>query len=185
MNYRSVVLFPVLIIAGTSISLAQTPSTTAPPAGTAMRGTMSMMSPQEFVTKAGMDGMTEVQLGQLAAKQGHSSDVTQFAQQMVSDHGKANTELTTLAKRKNLTVPTALDSEHQAMVQMLSAKSGAALDGAYANEMVSMHDKAIALFTRASSSTDADIAEFAKKTLPTLQMHKQMAQKLAAKSAGQ
>ena len=185
MNYRCVVFFPVLIVAGAATSLAQTPSTEAPPAGTAMRGAMSMMSPQEFVSKAGMDGMAEVQLGQLAAKQGHSTDATQFAQQMITDHGKANAELTAIAQRKGLPAPTALDTEHQNMVQMLSSKSGAALDMAYANEMVRAHDKAIALFTRASSSKDADIAGFAKKTLPTLQMHKQMAQKLAAKTGGQ
>ncbi|MDP9088228.1 MAG: DUF4142 domain-containing protein [Pseudomonadota bacterium] len=150
-----------------------------------MKGAISMMSPQEFVTKAGLDGMTEVQLGQLAAKQGHSTDTTQFAQQMITDHGKANAELTALAQRKSISAPTALDTEHQTMVQMLSSKSGAELDMAYANEMVRAHDKAVALFTRASNSNDADIAGFAKKTLPTLQMHKQMAQKLAAKTGGQ
>lgn len=185
MNYRSMSFFPILLIGGAAISLAQAPSTGTPPAGTAMRGTVSMTSPQEFVTKAGMDGLTEVELGRLAAKQGHSSDVTQFAQQMIADHGKANAELTALAQRKGLTAPAALDTEHQNMVQMLSPKSGAALDRVYANEMVNAHDKAITLFTRASSSSDADIAGFAKKTLPTLQMHKQMAQKLAATTASQ
>lgn len=150
-----------------------------------MRGSVSMMSPQEFVTKAGMDGMTEVQLGQLAAKQAQSNDVKQFAQQMITDHGKANAELTALAQRKGVPAPTALDPEHKSMLQMLSSKSGAAFDAAYVNEMVGAHDKAIALFTRAGNSSDADIAGFAKKTLPTLQMHKQMAQKLAAKTGGQ
>ncbi len=150
-----------------------------------MKGTMSMMSPQEFITKASMDGVTEVQLGQLAAKNGHSTEVTQFAQQMITDHGKANAELTALAQRQGLTPPTALDPEHQSMVQMMSAKSGVAFDTAYSNEMATAHDKAIALFTRAGSSSNAEIAGFAKKTLPTLQMHKQMAQKLAAKSGGQ
>jgi putative membrane protein len=190
MNYRHRVLLPILALAGAAVSVAQTPSPSgsadAPPAGTAMRGTMSMsISAQDFVSKAGMDGMTEVQVAQLATKQGQSNDVKQFAQQMITDHGKANAELTALAQRKNLQVPPTLDSEHQNMVQMLSAKSGAAFDAAYAKEMVSAHDKAIALFTRASNSNDTDIAGFAKKTLPTLQMHKQMAQKLAAKTGGQ
>jgi putative membrane protein len=145
---------------------------------------MAMSSPQEFITRAGMDGMTEVQLAQLATKQGQSNDVKQFAQQMMTDHGKANSELAAIAQRKNIQLPAALDSEHQNMVQMLSAKSGTAFDAAYAKEMLSAHDKAIALFTRASNSNDADIAAFAKKTLPTLQTHKQMAQKLAAKTGG-
>ena len=146
-----------------------------------MKGAMSMMSPQEFVTKAGMDGLTEVKLGQLAEKQGHSTEVTEFAHRMVTDHEKANAELTALANRKGLTIPTVLDTEHKNVVQMLSSKSGTALDTAYATEMVSAHDKAIALFTRASHLKDAELAEFAKQTLPTLEMHKQMAEKLPVK----
>lgn len=185
MNYRSTISFPMLIVAGAAISLAQTPPSEAPPSGTAMSGSMSMMSPQEFVTKAGMDGTTEVQLGQLAAKQAQSSDVKLFAQQMTTDHGKTNAELSALAQRKGLSVPAALDPEHQNMVKMLGSKSGAAFDTSYANEMVVAHDKAIALFTQAGRSNDADLSAFAKKTLPTLKMHKQMAQKLAAESGKQ
>ena len=77
-----------------------------------------MASPQEFVSKAGMDGMAEVQLGQLAAQQAHNSDVKQFAQQMATDHGKTNAELTALAQRKGLLVSTALDREHQNKMQL-------------------------------------------------------------------
>ena len=40
------------------------------------------------------------------------------------------------------------------------------------------HSKAIALFEDAARTTDADVAGFAKKTLPTLKEHKQLADKL-------
>ena len=184
MNYRCKVCVLALGITVAATSLAQT-SSEAQRGETSMRDAVSTMSPQEFVTKAGMDGMTEVQLGQWAAKQALSNDVKSFAQQMTTDHSKTNAELTTLAQRKGLSAPAVLDPEHENLVKMLRSKSGAAFDTAYANEMVGAHDKAIALFTSAGRSNDADIAAFAKKALPTLQMHKQMAQKLAAKSGGQ
>ena len=40
------------------------------------------------------------------------------------------------------------------------------------------HNKAIALFESATKASDPDLAGFAKKTLPTLKEHKQMAEKL-------
>ena len=89
-------------------------------------------------------------------------------------------QLTALAKSKGLTVPTKLDAQHEAMVKALSAKSGAAFDSAYADHMAKGHTKAVALFESASQSSDADLAAFAKQTLPTLQQHEQLANNLRA-----
>jgi putative membrane protein len=135
-------------------------------------------APASFVTKAAQDGMTEVQLGKLALSKSNNNDVKHFAQQMVQDHGKANTELAGIAKAKGLDVPTQLDAEHQAMLKTLSGKSGSAFDSAYAANMASDHTKAIALFQTAAKSGDRELAGFAKKTLPTLQEHKRMADSL-------
>jgi len=66
------------------------------------------------------------------------------------------------------------------MVTMLSAKSGAAFDKAYADHMAKDHSKAVALFESASKSSDPELAAFAQKTLPTLQEHKQLADNLRA-----
>lgn len=43
------------------------------------------------------------------------------------------------------------------------------------------HSKAVSLFEAASKTADAEIAGFAKKTLPTLKQHKQLAEKLPGK----
>jgi len=132
------------------------------------------ISAADFVTKAGMDGMTEVQVAQLAVQKTQNDSVKKFAQQMITDHTKANTELMGIASNKHLIAPTTLDAEHQMVVQGLNDKSSAIFDTAYIRQMVMAHDKAIALFTSAKASEDSDIAAFATKTLPTLQMHKQM-----------
>ena len=87
---------------------------------------------EKFVMDAAQGGMLEVQLGTLATQKAASDDVKQFGQRMVDDHSKANTELTTLAGQKNITLSTALDAKNQAMVDKLSKLSGAALGGATA-----------------------------------------------------
>jgi putative membrane protein len=135
--------------------------------------------PATFVKKAALDGMTEVELAKVALSKSKDEKVRAFAERMVADHGKANKELATLAKSKQMDVPTSLDAEHQAMVQSLSGKSGAAFDASYSEHMKMDHAKAVALFEGASKGTDAELGAFAKKTLPTLQEHKRMADSLA------
>jgi putative membrane protein len=137
-------------------------------------------TPATFVKTAALDGMMEVELGKLAAGKSSNSDVKRFAQKMVQDHGQANQQLVSLARSKGLPVPTKLDAKHEAMVKELSAKSGAAFDSEYASHMAKAHTKAVALFEAASQSSDPDLAAFAKKTLPTLQQHEQLANNLSA-----
>jgi putative membrane protein len=137
-------------------------------------------NPATFVKTAALDGMTEVELGKLAASKSSTSDVKRFAQKMVQDHEQANQQLTAIARSKGLPVPTKLDANHEAMVKELSSKSGAAFDSAYASHMAKAHTKAVALFEAASQSSDPDLAAFAKKTLPTVQEHEQLANNLNA-----
>ena len=142
--------------------------------------------PATFVTKAAQGGMTEVALSKAASTKSSDPSVKKFAEQMVQDHQKANDELSSIAKKKGLNVPASLDAEHQAIVQKINNKSGGEFDQAYGKQMAMDHAKTVALFEGATQSSDSDLAAFAKKTLPTLKEHKQMAGKLpgAAHSAG-
>lgn len=134
---------------------------------------------RKFAMTAAMDGMTEVELGRLAAERGSSDSVKQFGQRMVDDHSKANDELKQWAATAGVTLPTALDAKHQAMVAKMSGLSGAAFDKAYAKEMVKAHTKAVQLFQReADRGTDSGLKSFASSKLPTLQEHLQMARAL-------
>jgi len=134
--------------------------------------------PATFVKKAALDGMTEVQLGKIALSKSQDPAIRKFAQQMVDDHTKANEQLASIAKSKGFDVPKELDAEHKAVIQSLNAKSDQAFDTAYAEAMNKDHAQAVALFEGASKSTDSDLAGFARKTLPTLNEHKQMAHAL-------
>ena len=131
-----------------------------------------------FVKKAAQTGMTEVELGKIALSKSQDPEVRSFAQRMVTDHGKANAELSSIAKGEGIDAPRSLDAEHRAMVDELKGKDGADFDRSYSQHMNMGHTNAIELFESAAESSDASLAGFAKKTLPTLKEHKKLAEKL-------
>ena len=131
-----------------------------------------------FVSKAAQAGMTEVEVGKLALEKSKDPAIRGFAQKMVDDHSKANAELAQIAESKGVTPPKKLDAEHQAMVSSMRNVAAADFDRQYSRHMNMDHTKAIALFESASKADDPQLAEFAQKTLPTLKVHKQLAEKL-------
>jgi len=125
-----------------------------------------------FAAKAAVGGMAEVALGKMAAAKGTDSKVKDFGKMMVMDHGKANAELMTIAKGKNISLPAGLDAEHQAKSDSLSKLSGKDFDKAYVDAMIDGHKKTLALMqTKASNGKDAELKAFAGKTAPVVQHH--------------
>jgi putative membrane protein len=144
------------------------------------------LSDQTFVQKASSGGLAEVRAGQLATERAASAEVKQFGQQMVTDHTKANQELTTLAQAKHLPVATELDQKHQALAEKLATLQGAAFDRAYLAGQVADHAQTVRLFTtEAREGHDAELKAFAAQTLPTLQEHLRMVRALAPKQSGE
>lgn len=133
----------------------------------------------EFAVEAADGGMIEVQLGELAEKNGMSKGVKDFGKMMVKDHSKANEELKALAEKKNITLPTMVSEDKQKMYNELAAKTGADFDKAYVSAMVDDHKEDIKAFEKASTDCkDADIKTWAGEKLPTLNHHLETAQSL-------
>jgi len=140
-------------------------------------------SDHEFMKKAADAGLTEVDAGKIAAKRSTDPDVQAFAQQMVADHGRNNQDLKSLAKRKNVSLPTAPSNESKRKIADLKKKSGKEFDDTYISEFgVHGHADAENLFKGASNdSKDPDVRNFASETLPVIQHHRDMANDLANK----
>ena len=133
---------------------------------------------RRFVTKAAELNMEEIRLSELAAQQATSPEVRAFAQQLVTDHTQASSELSGIASRKGLTDLGREDYDQRA-VSKLGKKSGADFDKAYIEKMVDAHDDAIDLFEKASRNTqDPELQAFASKTLTKLRQHQQHAKGL-------
>jgi putative membrane protein len=126
----------------------------------------------EFAVKAADGGMAEVALAKLAQTKATSAKVREFADMMVTDHGKANDELTALAKAKNITLPATVSADKQKELEDLNKKSGTDFDKAYVDAMVDGHKKTVDLFSDESKNAkDPDLKAFVDKTLPTIKMH--------------
>lgn len=143
----------------------------------------------EFIQKAAIGGMMEVEAGGVVLQKSNNAEVKSFAQMMVNDHRKANIELTSLAGNKGLKLPATLTKEKQMHLTRMKGLSGDAIDELYMDMMVADHKETVELFSKASSYEDPQISAFATKTLPVLQSHSKMAQaiekKMRAKHANQ
>jgi putative membrane protein len=133
----------------------------------------------KFATAAANGGMAEVALGKLALTKTSDAAIKDFAAMMVTDHGKANTELMGIAKTKNITLPTEPDSSHIKKMNELSKLTGKDFDKAYVDAMVDGHKKTLDLMNdEAKDGKDADLKAFAAKTAPTVKMHYEMVTKI-------
>jgi putative membrane protein len=117
------------------------------------------------MAKAASGGKAEVELGRLASERGTSDAVKQFAQRIVTDHGKADEELTQLAQRPGIALPSDLDAKHKQLIDRLAKLSGAEFDRAYSRGMQRDHDADVKEFHhQAKSGKDADVKAWAAQT---------------------
>jgi len=161
----------------TADSLNETKDTTTNVAATG--GIAVVEDDAEFATKAAVGGMAEVEFGKIALNKSSNAKIKEFANMMVNDHGKANSELKTLATAKNITLPSALDEEHVKVMNDLTALTGRDFDKKYVDVMVDGHKKTLDLMEKESKDgKDADLKAFATKTAPIVKAHGEMINKI-------
>lgn len=140
------------------------------------------VSANDFAEEASAKGIAEIETGKLALEKGSSAEVKKFAQAMIDDHTRANEELKALAKKKNLEVSDDAELMNKAKAMILQVRDGENFDKAYANNQVVAHEETIKLFQQAAASDDAEVSAWAKKTLPKLEHHLEMAKKLQSQT---
>ena len=126
----------------------------------------------KFATAAADGGMAEVMLGKLAKEKATNLQLKEFGAMMVTDHSKANDELTALAKSKNIALPLVVSADKQKAYDDLNKKTGADFDKAYTSMMIDGHKSTAKLMKdEADNGKDPDMKAFAAKTLPIVNMH--------------
>lgn len=136
--------------------------------------TSAMVNEQDanFAVEAADASLAEIELGKLAMEKATDQRLKDFAQRMVSDHQKANNELSTIAANLNITLPPVVSEDHVDKQRKLRDKSGDAFEEEYIDIMVKDHDRTVSLFEDAASDAmNTDLQAFAAKTLPTLKKH--------------
>jgi putative membrane protein len=140
---------------------------------------MAQISPADraFAIKAAAGGLGEVALGQLATRIADDTKVRRFGERMVTDHTQANQELQQIATQQRLALPTRTDAASDAAAQQLKAMTSPVFDTNYVQDMIQDHRQDIADFRlEADSGQDPALRGFARKYLPILQHHLQMAE---------
>ena len=138
-------------------------------------------STTDFVQKAAMSDMYEVEAGKIASQKGQTAPVKGFGEMMVDAHSKTTEELKGIVASEKIKVdlPEKLDAKHQKLIDDLNAASNADFDKTYAKQQVDGHQEAVNLFdSYANKGDNAALKAFAQKTLPVIQQHLDEAKKL-------
>jgi len=136
----------------------------------------------EFVVDAADGGMLEVQLAELAMKTSTSNEVKSYAKMILTDHSKTNTELKTIAEKKNITLPIALSDKNQKKYDDLADKTGEDFDKAYCKLMVDDHQEDIKEFKKqADDGSDPELKSWASEKVMTLEHHLVTAEEMEEK----
>ncbi|HAG79355.1 DUF4142 domain-containing protein [Stutzerimonas kunmingensis] len=137
---------------------------------------------ENFVDEASAKGIAEIETAKMALDKGTSDDVKQFAQMMIDDHTKANQELAQLTQAKDLEMSDEATLMDKAKAMILKLRDGENFDEAYANNQVVAHEQTIEMYQDyVEGGENADLKQFAQKTLPKLEEHLKQAKDLQAK----
>lgn len=134
----------------------------------------------EVVTEIADGGMYEVQLATMALTKATSARVKEFAQMMVDDHTKANTELKAMASKKNIILPDVMSEKTQKKYYDLEQKEkGNEFDKEFIDQMVKDHKEDIDNFEDLAEDTkDSELQTWASGKLPALKHHLEEAQRI-------
>ena len=158
---------------GTALAMALA---AAAPALAANAPAQPQQADRTFLEKASEGNVSEVKLGQLAVRKAGNPQVKRFARRMVQDHGNAEQKLRTAMKGS---VPTQLSPDAAQLYDKLSKESGRQFDRDYMHAMVDDHTKDVDAFkNEADNGQTPRLKSYAQKTLPVIQQHLQMAQKI-------
>ncbi|MDB5795623.1 MAG: hypothetical protein JWR25_2002 [Noviherbaspirillum sp.] len=129
--------------------------------------------------------IAEVETGKLAQSKTKNEQVRTFAQKMIDDHSKAQSELQQLAQSKGVTLPTEPDAKHKKAAEKLGKLNGAAFDSAYMKQGgVNDHSDAHKLVQRVKTkATDPDLKALGDKMLPVIDEHLAMAKQSRGKAS--
>lgn len=148
------------------------------------QGAYAMGTPEaeEFVQKASMSNMFEIESSKIALQKATDPEVKAFAQQMLDDHTKAGTEMKAAVAEAQLPanlIATKLDDKHQGKIDALNEKKGDDFDQKFVEIQEDAHDDAVSLFEKyADKGESPPLKIFAAKTLPVLKQHEQHVDKM-------
>uniref|UniRef100_UPI001E5C2DEA DUF4142 domain-containing protein n=1 Tax=Microvirga roseola TaxID=2883126 RepID=UPI001E5C2DEA len=172
------------ILASTALmpvaAMAQTGNQSQQQRTQAQSAQAGQMQASDFVNRAAVSNMFEIESSRLAQQRSQNDRVRQFAQRMIQDHTQATERLQSVVQNiDGVSVPSNLDQQHQQMLRTLQSASGQGFDRAYVQMQVTAHRNAVNLFQQyAQNGDNQQLQQFAQQTVPTLREHLQSIQQI-------
>lgn len=167
------------ILLATTLQAPAQQTQTREPAQGRMQQDMQRVSTQDFVNQAWMIDTFEIQAARAVESQVKDKQTRDFAKTLDRDHSRMNEELTSIAGKLSIKLPSSLDESNQQKLQQLKSASGQDLDRLFRTQQIQGHEKAIRLFqSYASDGDNAELKNWAKTAVATLQQHLDQAQAL-------
>jgi len=137
-------------------------------------------STTDFLTQATISDIFGIEAGKLALQRG-GDKTKSFAETAVKDHEESSQALKSLMQggKVRASVPAAIDSARQTILDKLAKLQGAEFDKEYSDAQVSAQGDALSLFERYSKGGDhPDLKLYAVKRLPSLEERVRLAKDL-------
>ncbi|HKD52667.1 MAG TPA: DUF4142 domain-containing protein [Steroidobacteraceae bacterium] len=129
----------------------------------------------------------DIDAGKLAKSKGHSPEVKEFAERMITDHGGVNKAATELVQKLNVTPEPSATSETlqkggEENLANLKKLSGAAFDKAYIDHEIAYHQAVLDALdkTLIPNAQNAELKALLVKTRPAFVAHLDHAKKVQA-----
>lgn len=185
-NNLKVVLIASAVAAMFSTAAVQAQSTSAAQSDTSAQtsstGSMAKLSSgdEKALKDMAQANINEIAAAKIALNKAESSDVKAFAQKLVDDHGDALTKVQTVAKQKDVTLPTEPDAQHKAMADKLEKESGDAFDKMYMENAGTKDHKMVLskLQSDAKNIKDPDVKALADAHTPVVEQHLKSAEQM-------
>ena len=130
----------------------------------------------QFMVDAAAMNLEVIKLSLLAQQKGTMVDVKDLAIIDESVHNRAMEDMTALANKKVMNIPTTSTNEAQEAYDKMNEMSGTQFDKEFCKRMIDLHQDMISKFEKASKeATDNDIKNWARGMIPGLQQHLEQA----------
>lgn len=134
----------------------------------------------KFILLAGLSNSSETETAKIAVSKTADSLVLSFAQQMLSEHTRAQSDLKTMSAIVGFTVKDTIDTAHTTTVTLLNTLTGRAFDSAYIHTQLSHHQGTIIFYTdEIKNGRQMNVQAYANTNLQNIRLHYQRADSIA------
>lgn len=138
---------------------------------------------QQFMLTVASVGTAEVDMAELALRQGGDPAVRAYGRRLAQDHRRVNEDLARLADKKRVKLINAMDPANRTLYEELAHLSGPMFDREYLLAQVNIYRMGNSLYdSEAQAGEDGDVKAFAGRNAAVGVAHLQLAQALLAKS---